>query len=53
MDYIGDLDIRLEKEYYYAGEEIRGSVFLETLENFKLKCKSIFSFFERSGQCNL
>lgn len=51
MDYIGDLDIRLEKEYYYAGEEIKGTVFLETLENFKLRCKysnTFLSFLHKS-----
>lgn len=39
MDYIKELDIILDKEYYYAGEAISGKVKLDTLENFKLKCK--------------
>lgn len=38
MDYIKELDIILDKEYYYAGEIISGKVKLDTLENFKLKC---------------
>lgn len=39
MDYIKELDIRLDKEFYYAGEVIAGKVVLDTSENFKLKCK--------------
>lgn len=39
MDYIKELDIRLDKEFYYAGEVIAGKVILDTSENFKLKCK--------------
>ncbi|XP_055710538.1 arrestin domain-containing protein 3-like isoform X2 [Phlebotomus papatasi] len=37
MDYIKELDIRLDKEYYYAGEILVGRVILDTSENFKLK----------------
>ncbi|XP_018336415.1 arrestin domain-containing protein 3-like isoform X2 [Agrilus planipennis] len=37
MDYIREFDIRLDKEYYYAGEQINGIVVLDTIENFKLK----------------
>ncbi|KAK9892416.1 hypothetical protein WA026_019866 [Henosepilachna vigintioctopunctata] len=37
MDYIRDFDIKLEKEYYYAGEQINGNVVLDTIENFKLR----------------
>lgn len=40
MDYISEFDIRLEKEMYYAGEELRGNVILQTIENFKLKGNS-------------
>lgn len=39
MDNINEFDIRLEKEFYYAGETIRGHVILHTTENFKLRCK--------------
>lgn len=39
MDYIKELDIRLDKEFYYAGEVIAGKVVLDTSENFKLKCE--------------
>lgn len=39
MDYIREFDIRLEKEHYYAGETINGVVFLDTIENFKLRSK--------------
>ncbi|XP_074603748.1 arrestin domain-containing protein 2-like [Brevipalpus obovatus] len=37
MDYISEFDIRLQKEMYYAGEELCGNVILQTIENFKLK----------------
>jgi len=37
MDYIRDFDIRLDREMYYAGETVEGHVYLDTLENFKLK----------------
>lgn len=39
MDYIREFDIQLEKEQYYAGETIKGNVVLDTVENFKLRCK--------------
>ncbi|CAG0893024.1 unnamed protein product [Cyprideis torosa] len=39
MDYLREFDIRLEKEMFYAGEVLKGSVFLDTIENFKLKCE--------------
>ncbi|GJQ75361.1 hypothetical protein Trydic_g23538 [Trypoxylus dichotomus] len=37
MDYIREFDIKLDKEYYYAGEQINGNVILDTIENFKLR----------------
>jgi hypothetical protein len=37
MDYIREFDIKLDKEYYYAGENINGVVVLDTVENFKLR----------------
>lgn len=37
MDYIREFDIKLDKEYYYAGEVITGIVILDTTENFKLR----------------
>lgn len=37
MDYIREFDIKLDKEYYYAGEIITGIVILDTTENFKLR----------------
>lgn len=40
MDYIKEFDIKLDKEFYYAGEQINGIVFLDTVENFKLKSKN-------------
>ena len=43
MDYIREFDIRLEKEMYYAGETVYGVVILDTLENFKLRGKFIFT----------
>ena len=39
MDYLKEFDIRLEKEMFYAGEILRGTVYLDTQENFKLKGK--------------
>ena len=42
MDYIKELDIRLDKEYYYAGEVLAGKVIMDTTENFKLKCKYMY-----------
>lgn len=39
MDYIREFDIRLDKEHYYAGETLNGVVILDTIENFKLRCK--------------
>lgn len=39
MDYIREFDIKLDKEYYYAGETISGTVYLDTIENFKLRSK--------------
>lgn len=39
MDYIREFDIKLDKEHYYAGEVINGTVFLDTIENFKLRSK--------------
>ncbi|XP_044743797.1 arrestin domain-containing protein 3-like [Chrysoperla carnea] len=37
MDYIREFDIKLDKEYYYAGEALNGTVILDTVENFKLR----------------
>lgn len=45
MDYIREFDIKLDKEYYYAGEQISGTVILDTIENFKLKSKCLLYFF--------
>lgn len=39
MDYIREFDIKLDKEHYYAGEVINGTVLLDTIENFKLRSK--------------
>lgn len=39
MDYIREFDIRLDREMYYAGEVLAGHVLLDTVENFKLRCK--------------
>lgn len=41
MDYIRQFDIRLEKEMYYPGECLIGHVILHTIENFKLKSKTL------------
>lgn len=41
MDYIREFDIRLDREMYYAGEVLAGHVLLDTVENFKLRCKFI------------
>lgn len=41
MDYIREFDIKLEKEYYYPGEVVSGTVLLDTVENFKLRSKLI------------
>jgi len=43
MDYISEFDIRLQKEMYYAGETLSGRVILNTIENFKLRCKLIIN----------
>lgn len=56
MDYIREFDIRLDKEHYYAGETLNGVVVLDTIENFKLRCKSIFSHYsliKKSIQLNV
>lgn len=45
MDYIREFDIRLDKEYYYAGETINGLVVLDTIENFKLRSEFYRSFY--------
>lgn len=37
MDYITNFDIRLEKDVYYAGEQILGSILLETLDPIKIR----------------
>ncbi|CAP23657.2 Protein CBR-ARRD-6 [Caenorhabditis briggsae] len=37
MDYISSFDIRLNKDVYYAGETISGSVLLENTENIKIR----------------
>lgn len=44
MDYIKEFDIKLDKEFYYAGEQINGMVFLNTTENFKLKSEYFKNF---------
>lgn len=36
MDFIRKYDIELEKEYYYAGEVVRGCVALENLETLRV-----------------
>lgn len=45
MDYIQELSIHLDREMYYAGELLQGHVYLETTENFKLKCKCVFMLY--------
>lgn len=42
MDYIKDFDIRLEKEMYYAGEQLHGNIVLNTIESFKLRGNFVF-----------
>ena len=39
MDYIRKFDIELEKEYYYAGEKLKGCVVIENTENLKIRGK--------------
>lgn len=39
MDYIREFDIKLDKEYYYPGEIVNGTIILDTIENFKLRSK--------------
>ena len=39
MDFIRKYDIELEKEYYYAGEVVRGCVALENLESLRVNGK--------------
>ena len=39
MDYIRRFDIVLDKEYYYAGEKLRGHVVVENIENLKVRGK--------------
>lgn len=53
MDYIKELDIRLDKEYYYAGEVLSGKVMMHTTENFKLKCKYSGDVSSSRKSCNL
>ena len=48
MDYLREFDIRLDHEMYYAGELLQGHIYLETIENFKLKCKYTHSKFWNS-----
>lgn len=42
MDYIRKYDIELEKEYYYAGEVVRGCVSLENLESLRVNGIQVF-----------
>lgn len=42
MDYMRKFDIELEREYYYAGERLKGWVVIENVENVKVR-----------GQCHL
>ncbi|CAJ0569981.1 unnamed protein product, partial [Mesorhabditis spiculigera] len=37
MDYISSFDIRLQKDVYYAGEQLQGTVLLENTENVKIR----------------
>ena len=37
MDFIRKFDIELEKEYYYAGEKLKGWVVIENIENLKVR----------------
>jgi hypothetical protein len=49
MDYIKELDVRLDKEYFYAGEVLCGKVILDTTENFKLKCEYNCFYFKQQS----
>ena len=39
MDYIKRFDIELEREYYYAGEKVKGHIVVENTENLKVRGK--------------
>ena len=39
MDYIKKFDFELEKEYYYAGEKLKGWVVIHNFENLKVRGK--------------
>ena len=41
MDYIKKFDIELEKEYYYAGEKVKGWVIVQNTENIKIRGKGL------------
>jgi hypothetical protein len=46
MDYIRKFDIELEKQYYYAGEKLKGWVHVENTENIKVRggCKFLINY---------
>jgi len=44
MDFITSFDIRLEKDVYYAGENIVGCVVVENSESIKIRGKTLFEY---------
>ncbi|ELT96773.1 hypothetical protein CAPTEDRAFT_177316 [Capitella teleta] len=42
IDYIRKFDIELEREHYYAGETLRGSVVIENTENVRIRGVRVF-----------
>jgi hypothetical protein len=42
IDYIRKFDIELEREHYYAGEVLRGSVVIENTENIRVRGEQRF-----------
>ena len=39
MDYIRRFDIVLDRDYYYAGETLKGNIVVENMENIKVRGK--------------
>ncbi len=37
MDHIKKFDIELDKDYYYAGEVLKGCIVVENVENLKVR----------------
>lgn len=43
IDYIRKFDIELEREHYYAGETLKGSVVIENTENIRIRGECLYN----------